>query len=81
MYYFWFQCYSGFKYHWSETRLPVVLEVTPASLDQLDPTSHKVVASYSYKDIEAIADVEQSPGGFVVVCGGFSRMVSLSLNA
>lgn len=67
-------CYSGFKYHWSETRLPVVLEVTPASIDQLDPTSHKVVASYCYKDIEAVADVEHCPGGFVIVCGGFSRM-------
>lgn len=71
------QKYHAYKYHWSDTRLPVMLEVTPYSLDQLDPTTKHVLASYYYKDIEGMADIQDCPGGFVVVCGGFGRMVSM----
>jgi len=49
--------------------------VTPCSLNQLDPTTDHVLASYYYKDIEGMAEVKDYPGGFVVVCGGFGRMV------
>ncbi|KAK7873572.1 hypothetical protein R5R35_009276 [Gryllus longicercus] len=66
--------YNAFKYHWSDTKLPVLLEVTPFSLDQLDPTTNAVLASYFYKDIEGMAEIKDYPGGFVVVCGGFGRM-------
>lgn len=48
-----FQKYSAYKYHWSGIGLPTQLEITPCSLDQLDPTSNKVIASYDYKDIVA----------------------------
>lgn len=48
------QKYAGYKYHWSGVSLPTELEVTPCSLDQLDPTSNKVLASYNYKDITGI---------------------------
>lgn len=50
---FSFQKYSAYKYHWSGIGLPTQLEITPCSLDQLDPTSNKVIASYDYKDIVA----------------------------
>lgn len=66
--------YNASKYHWSDTKLPVLLEVTPFSLDQLDPTTNAVLASYCYKDIEGMAEVKDHPGGFVVVSGGFGRM-------
>lgn len=50
---FAFQKYSAYKYHWSGIGLPTQLEITPCSLDQLDPTSNKVIASYDFKDIVA----------------------------
>lgn len=34
--------------------MPTQLEITPCSLDQLDPTSNKTIASYYFKDIEGI---------------------------
>lgn len=48
------QKYSAYKYHWSGISLPTQLEITPCSLDQLDPTSNKTIASYNFKDIEGI---------------------------
>jgi hypothetical protein len=71
------QKYDACKHHWSDTRLPVLLEVTPYSLNQLDLATNHVLASYCYKDIEGMAEVKDYPGGFVVVCGGFGRMVWL----
>jgi hypothetical protein len=39
------------------------------SFDQLDASSHRVVASYYYKDITAIYEASDYPGGFVLqVC-------------
>lgn len=71
-----FQRYDAFKHHWSETRLPVLLEITPVSLDQLDTATNQVLASYCYKDIEAVLYVEDVPGAFVVSSSNFGRMVS-----
>lgn len=34
-----------------------MLEVTPCSLDQLDPTTNEVLASYMYKDIEGVIGI------------------------
>ncbi|KAJ8925386.1 hypothetical protein NQ315_009217 [Exocentrus adspersus] len=66
--------YQAYKHHWSDIRLPVILEVTPYSLDQLDPATNKVLASYNFKDFEGICTVSDYPGGFVIVCGGFGRL-------
>nr|CAD7401104.1 unnamed protein product [Timema poppensis] len=66
--------YHAYKHHWSDTRLPVMLEVTACSLDQLDPATNVILASYNYKDIEGMAEVKDYPGGFVIVAGGFGRM-------
>ncbi|XP_046608377.1 dnaJ homolog subfamily C member 13 isoform X1 [Neodiprion virginianus] len=66
--------YQAYKHHWSDTRLPVVLEVTPFSLDQLDPATNMLLASYCYKDFEGLATMKDYPGGFVIVCGGFGRL-------
>ncbi|TMW39958.1 hypothetical protein DOY81_014962, partial [Sarcophaga bullata] len=46
--------FTAYKYHWSGISLPTMLEVTPCSLDQLDPTTNEILASYMYKDIEGI---------------------------
>ncbi|XP_063990666.1 dnaJ homolog subfamily C member 13 isoform X4 [Diachasmimorpha longicaudata] len=66
--------YPAYKHHWSDTRLPVVLEITPYSLDQLDPATNIVLASYYYKDIEGIGTMRDYTDGFVIVCGGFGRL-------
>lgn len=72
-----FQRYEAFKYHWSETKLPVMLEVTPFSLDQLDITTTQVLASYCFKDIKAIQEVSDIPDGFVIVSAPDDRLVGL----
>lgn len=69
-----FQRYQGYKHHWSDTRLPIVLEITPYSLEQLDPATNMILASYYYKDFEGIITVKDYSDGFVIVCGGFSRL-------
>ncbi|XP_065167125.1 dnaJ homolog subfamily C member 13 isoform X2 [Atheta coriaria] len=66
--------YHAYKHHWSDVRLPVILEVTPYSLDQLDTATNTVLASYCYKDFEGVCTVADYPGGFIVVCGGFGRL-------
>ena len=66
-----------FKYHWSGTQLPVALEVTAVSLDQLDLATNQVLASYYFKDIEAIQYVNDVPGGFVIISSNFGRMVKM----
>lgn len=68
------QRYDAKKYHWSGISFPTVLEVTPASLDQLDPTTSTVLASYNYKDINGIIGVQDYDGGIVIAYGTFSRL-------
>ncbi|CAG5029931.1 unnamed protein product [Parnassius apollo] len=66
--------YQAYKHHWSGTRLPIVLEVGPCSLEQLDPSTHTLLASYPYCDIQGILPVRDVPGGFVLAVGGYSRL-------
>ncbi|XP_062135863.1 dnaJ homolog subfamily C member 13 isoform X2 [Drosophila sulfurigaster albostrigata] len=66
--------FNAYKYHWSGISLPTVLEVTPCSLDQLDPTTNDVLASYMYKDIEGIIGISDYDNGIVMAYGGFSRL-------
>uniref|UniRef100_A0A182NJR4 J domain-containing protein n=1 Tax=Anopheles dirus TaxID=7168 RepID=A0A182NJR4_9DIPT len=66
--------FNAYKHHWSGTTLPTVLEVTPSSLDQLDPTTSTVLASYNYKDIDGIIGIQDYPNGIVLAYGGHSRL-------
>ncbi|XP_064598102.1 dnaJ homolog subfamily C member 13-like isoform X2 [Liolophura sinensis] len=66
--------FNAYKHHWSENRVPVILEVTPASLNQVDPSSNRVLCSYDYKDMEGLAQVSDYPGGLAVIYGGFNRL-------
>lgn len=65
--------YKAFKHHWSDNRVPVLLEVGQGCVEQKDPASGNVIASYSFKDIEQLIPVSDYPGGFVIVHGGFGR--------
>ena len=57
-----FQRYNAYKHHWSDSRIPVILEVCPCSLDQLDPSTGQRLCSYDYKDMEGLAQVLYEPG-------------------
>lgn len=68
------QKYHAHKHHWSGISFPTVLEVTPCSVDQLDPTTNTILASYNYKDINGIIGIEDYTGGVAIVYDSFSRL-------
>ncbi|XP_059584765.1 dnaJ homolog subfamily C member 13 isoform X1 [Alligator mississippiensis] len=66
--------YNCYKHHWSDTRKPVILEVTPGGFDQINPATNKVLCSYDYRNIEGFVDLSDYQGGFCIIYGGFSRL-------
>lgn len=73
--------FNAFKHHWSDSRIPIILRITPCSLDQVDRATNKILCSYDFKELEGLAEVSDYPGGFVVVNGGFSRLHLFSSEA
>ncbi|XP_064647249.1 dnaJ homolog subfamily C member 13-like isoform X1 [Lineus longissimus] len=72
--------FNAYKCHWSETRVPVILEVNQGSLDQLHPATGCCLCSYDYKDMEGLTQVSDYPGGVAVIHGGFSRLHLFALD-
>lgn len=72
-----YQRYNCYKHHWSDTRKMVGLEVTPGGIDQIDVHTNRVICSYDYRCIEGFAEVSDYQGGFCILYGGFSRLVSV----
>ncbi|XP_062518532.1 LOW QUALITY PROTEIN: dnaJ homolog subfamily C member 13-like [Corticium candelabrum] len=67
--------FQGYKYQWTEKRVSVVLSIGACSLNQMDAAeSSRVIASYDYKDIEGLVLIDDAPGAFAVMSGGFGRM-------
>ena len=54
---FLFQNFFAYKYHWSESRVSVVLQVGPHALLQVDPSSQRVLSAIPYKDLAAVVEV------------------------
>ena len=52
---FIFKMFRACKHHWSDKKLRVLLEAGPASLNQIDEASGRILCSYDYKDIEGLA--------------------------
>lgn len=50
--------------------------MTPGGIDQIDPATNKVLCSYDYRNIEGFVDIAGYQGGFCILYGGFSRLVS-----
>lgn len=50
--------------------------MTPGGFDQINPATNKILCSYDYRNIEGFVDVSDYPGGFCILYGGFSRLVS-----
>lgn len=57
----------------------MILEVTPGGVDQIDPATNKVLCSYDYRNIEGFVDIAGYQGGFCILYGGFSRLVSIKI--
>ena len=68
------QVWFGYKYHWSEQRISVLLRADPHALHQCNPQTKKILASYYYKDIAGIYDVTDYPGGFVIKESLYGRL-------
>uniref|UniRef100_A0A158R602 J domain-containing protein n=1 Tax=Syphacia muris TaxID=451379 RepID=A0A158R602_9BILA len=66
-----YEC-TGYKNGWSGGRVPVILQTTANSLQQVD-NRKTVIASYKYKDIRQISRVENYPGGFSIDVGDQRR--------
>ncbi|XP_053386463.1 dnaJ homolog subfamily C member 13-like isoform X2 [Mercenaria mercenaria] len=66
--------FNAFKHHWSDSRVPIILQVSQSSLDQVDQRTDKILCSYDYKDMEGLAQISDYPGGVAVIHGGFNRL-------
>lgn len=71
--------FNAYKLHWSDSRVSVILEVNPGSLDQVDPATRRTLCSYDYKDMEGITQISDCPGGVAVIHGGYSRLHAFAL--
>ncbi|KAK2708868.1 hypothetical protein QYM36_014482, partial [Artemia franciscana] len=70
--------YNGYKMHWSDTKIPCVLEASPTGLERKDASTLKVMAGYYYKDIEAVYKMSDNPQGFIVSMKGADRLYMFS---
>lgn len=68
------QNHFAYKYHWSENRVSVLLQCGPHALHQIHPSNHKILASYFYKDMKQIFDVQDYPGGFAIQDSLYGRL-------
>ena len=66
--------FTAYKQHWSETKIKVVLEVTPACIYQRETSTNKLLGYYDYKDIDYITNVSDLAQGFVIANNGFCRL-------
>ncbi|KAL5005925.1 hypothetical protein ScPMuIL_017083 [Solemya velum] len=66
--------FNAYKHHWSDNRVPVLLQINQGSLDQIDPATNKVLVAYDYKDMEGLTQVTGYPGGVALIHGGFNRL-------
>ncbi|XP_023933252.1 dnaJ homolog subfamily C member 13-like [Lingula anatina] len=66
--------FNAYKYHWSDNRIPTLLQVNQSSLDQVDPKTGTKLVSYDYKDMEGFAVISDYPGGVAVIHGGYNRL-------
>lgn len=64
--------FMAYKHHWSDRRIPIVLQATTCSLEQID-NREVAVATYKYKDIRQIIKLSGYPGGFVIEVGDQRR--------
>ena len=61
------------KYHWSDKRIRVIIQVGYCSVNQIDPSTGKVICKYFYKDIDNLITLSDYPNGMIISHGGFGR--------
>ena len=73
--------YNCSKHHWSEKRLPLILEVDISCLNQINQLNNKILVSYDYKDIAYLANcTNYMPGSFVISTSNYGRLHLFTCN-
>ncbi|XP_015790480.1 dnaJ homolog subfamily C member 13-like [Tetranychus urticae] len=69
--------YDCFKYSWSEKLIPVTIEIDLHGINQINPTTGRLLTSYFYRDIDDLIllnqNIDNNPA-FAISTGGFSRL-------
>lgn len=65
---------DAFKYHWSGIRLPVILEVSPVGVVQLEPTTRQPLAVYGFHEIDGLSTASDNPSVSIISITGFGRL-------
>lgn len=65
--------YNCYKYHWSEKKVQVILEVGFSGITQYNPETGNVITSYLFKDVDGLLSMSDQPEGFVISTSGFGR--------
>ncbi|RWS30301.1 dnaJ subfamily C member 13-like isoform X2 [Leptotrombidium deliense] len=65
--------YNCHKFHWSEKKIPITLEINIYGVNQISQVTGKNVVTYLYKDIECLIALSDCSGGFVISTCGFGR--------
>ena len=66
--------YNCYKYHWSETKVPLILEIGCAGISQRSPNTGQIITMISYKDVDSLILMSDYPGGFLLSTHGFGRL-------
>lgn len=65
--------YNCYKFHWSERKVQIILEVGFSGVTQYNPGTGNVITSYLYKDIDGLILMSDQQEGFVISTGGYGR--------
>ncbi|XP_064489524.1 dnaJ homolog subfamily C member 13-like [Ornithodoros turicata] len=66
--------FNAMKHHWSEQTVPVILEVTEISVNQIDGQTGRLLACYYYKDVVGLSSVSDCPGGLAIITDSIDRI-------
>lgn len=66
--------FDAYKHHWSNVKLPVILEVNCYGILQLEPTTKQQLAVYPFYEIEGITTVNDSSQTVILNTVGFNRL-------
>lgn len=65
--------YNCYKFHWSERKVQVILEIGFGGIAQYNPGTGNLITSYLFKDVDGLVIMSDQPEGFVISTGGYGR--------
>uniref|UniRef100_A0A915KDM6 Uncharacterized protein n=1 Tax=Romanomermis culicivorax TaxID=13658 RepID=A0A915KDM6_ROMCU len=66
--------FVSYKYHYSQNRIPCILQLSESSLQQLDFDSNILIAEYFFQNMIEICRVSDTPGAFYVSYSIYKRL-------